>query len=79
MTSSSDESQLSDDAPKVEVRTVWNGSTDVWVYEHTDRRGDGKMVLVFETEYGSRRALEYPTNWRDMTDSELMELSAKWD
>jgi hypothetical protein len=74
-----DDSDDSDEPQHVFVRTVWNGAMDVWIYEDLDGESDGKMVLVFETAHGARRATEYPDNWRDMTDAELMDLSACWD
>jgi hypothetical protein len=57
------------------TRTIWNGVTDVWVYEVEDDDDAKGRALVFETQYGKRVAFLFPENWREMTDAQLLAVS----
>lgn len=67
MASTDDFSSADEDRP---VRSFFNGTMDVRVYERERSPGSGK-VLIFETDFGTREALIYPMDWRHMSDAML--------
>ena len=56
-----------------EVRVIWNGTMDVRVRE-VDTGEEGRS-LIFATDFGSRSAIVYPANWRELTDAGLLKIS----
>jgi hypothetical protein len=59
--------------PDRRVRTIWNGTMDVRVYEAEGNFKD--RALVFETDLGSRIAVVFPVNWQALPDNALLRIS----
>jgi hypothetical protein len=57
------------------VRVLWNGTMEVRVREATSASDGQSRALQFETDLGWRQAPIYPSNWAELSDTQLLGIS----